>query len=369
MDPEYYDQEAADENRKAGAQTKKRGDLEKQAADHDVRAIKDEAAAASTTSESSRKSRITSAESNRAKAADLRKKAAAATIAASKHQIAAGKAQQDAGAERARRDKRAADKAKQAAREQQRVADRQRRERASFEGQVASGLRTLDATTRDLRAQTADLTGAIDASRRAAPNQITVLLIAGTPEGGATPLRIDREAREIDAKVQASLYRDRIKLEWIQATRVGDLISALNRYQPDVVHFSGHGSADSLLFEAPDGTPRALDGSELALLLQAAPKQIRLMVFNACKSADLASAATDWAEFSIGMERSIADDAAKEWAGQFYGSLASGVSVALAFRQATAQATVLTSVDAAGDPKLFQNHATYAEATVLVSPD
>lgn len=368
MDPEYYDRKAAEERKKAADQMKKRGDLEKQAAEYDGRALKDDAAARSASSESTRRSKQRSAENHRKRAAELRKKAAAAAIAAAKHEKAANKAQSDTSAERARREKRAADKAKRDARDAQRDAERQQRERAAWDRQVASDLRGLSATTGDLHAKTEDLAAAIDASRRAAPEQITVLLIAGTPEGGTSPLRLDREARETDANVQASRYRDQINLEWIQATRVGDLISALNRFEPDVVHFSGHGNTDSLLFESPDGTPRALDGADLALLLQAAPRPIRLMVFNACRSAQQAEAATDWSEFAIGMEHSIGDEAAKEWAGQFYGSLASGVTVALAFKQATAHATVLTSVDAPGAPQLFENATADAAATVLVSP-
>jgi hypothetical protein len=54
------------------------------------------------------------------------------------------------------------------------------------------------------------------------------------------------------------------------------------------------------------------------------------------------------------MERSIDDRAAKEWAGQFYGSLASGATLALAFKQATAHSAVLTSAEAAGEPQLYE---------------
>jgi hypothetical protein len=331
-------------------------------------ALKDDAAASATRSESTRKSKARSAETNRKKAVEFRAKAATATAAAGKAQAAATKAQQDAAAERSRRSKRAAEQTKRDDRAAQREVERQERQRKRADNEIASRLSGLDASTQALSVKTADLEAAIEASRRAAPHKITVLLIAGTPEGGSEPLRIDREARAIDAKVQASMYRDQIALEWIQATRVGDIIDALNRFSPAVVHFSGHGSADSLLFEAPDGTPHEVSGDRLALLLQAAPRPIRLMVFNACNSAEQARSATDWADFSIGMERSIGDDAAKEWAGQFYGSLGSGATIDLAFRQATAQATVLTSAHAAGDPQLFESEAADAKATVLVTP-
>ena len=354
---------------------KKRGDYEAQAARKEEDALKDDAAASSTSSDSTRRSKLRSAESHRKKALDLRKKAAAAGLAASKAQTAANKAQADAGAERRRRAKKDADAAKRDAAQQKRdanrarrIAEREARDRAAADRQVASDMSSLGSETVRLSARTAGLETALAESRRTAPRKVTVLLIAGTPEGGTLALRLDREAREIDLKVQSSAFRDHIELHWTQATQVRDLIDALNRYEPDMVHFFGHGAESDLLLDGPDGTPLALSGEQLATLLQTAPRRIRLMVFNACNSATQAEAATEWAEFAVGMDQPIGDDAAKEWAGQFYGSLASGQTLARAFAQATAQAEVLTSSASAGGPRLFDNGSSDPEATVLVSP-
>lgn len=374
MDPEYYDRKADSELKKVAAEMKKRGDYEAQAAREDEYAIKDDAAASSTSSDSTRRQKLRSAESHRKKAVDLRKKAAAAALAASKAQTAANKAQTDASAERQRRAKKEADAAKRDASQRKREADRARRiserqarDRVAAERRIVSDLSSLGSETARLSARTRGLEAALAESQRTAPQKVTVLLIAGTPEGGKEPLRIDREAREVDLKVQSSTYRDHIELRWIQATQVRDLIDALNRFQPDIVHFSGHGAESELLFEGPDGTPLALSGDQLATLLQTAPRRIRLMVFNACNSAAQAEAATQWAEFAIGMEQPIGDNAAKEWAGQFYGSLASGQTVERSFAQATAQAQVLTSVASSGGPRLFDNGTSNPAATVLVA--
>jgi hypothetical protein len=375
MEPEYYDRKAEGELKKVAAEGKKRGDYEAQAARKDEEALKDDAAASSTSSDSTRRSKLRSAESHRKKALDLRKKAAAAGLAASKAQTTANKAQADASTERRRRAKNDADAAKRDAAQQKRdaerarrIAERDARDRAAADRQVVSDMSSLGSETARLSARTAGLEAALAESQRTAPRKVTVLLIAGTPEGSTLPLRLDREAREIDLKVQSSAFRDHIKLCWMQATQVRDLIDALNRHRPEVVHFSGHGGESELLFEGPDGRPLAMSGEQLATLLQTAPRRIRLMVFNACNSATQAEAATEWAEFAVGMEQPIGDDAAKEWAGQFYGSLASGQTVAGAFAQATAQAEVLTSIASAGGPRLFDNGSSDPEATVLVSP-
>jgi hypothetical protein len=70
------------------------------------------------------------------------------------------------------------------------------------------------------------------------------------------------------------------------------------------------------------------------------------------------------------MERSIGDETAKEWAGQFYGSLAAGATIELAFRQAVAHATALAGSSAPlGAPQLHARAGVDAQVTVLVNPD
>lgn len=362
MDPEHYEKQAAKQREKAAKEMAKHASYEKQAADLDQKATREEAAASSSRSTATQRSKQRSAASHRKQAAALRQKAAGASRASADAQSSANDYQRKADDERARRSKNSANKAERDTRDAKRAAEREQRQRASIDRAVSTNIRALHARTDNLAA-------AIAQSRRDAPRKITVLLMAGTPEGGAQALRLDREGREIDAKVRAGKHRDQIELRWTHATQIRDIVDALNRYEPDVVHFSGHGGKGSLLFEGPDGTPQALSGDQLGLLLQAAPRAIRLVVFNACESADQALAAIGWSEFAIGMERSVNDEAAKEWAGQFYGSLAAGETVALAFRQATAHATVLTSEDAAGAPRLSERAGSDAEATVLVAPD
>jgi hypothetical protein len=363
VDPEYYERQAAAQLKKVATETARRADFETKAADLDEKALRAESAASSTSSDSTRRSKLRDAQRKRQDATRLRGKAAAATKAAGEAQTKATGFQGKARDERARRAKRATQQAQRDARNAERDAKRAEERRRRIDRDVATDIGQL-------RSKTDDLADRIAASRAAAPSKITVLLMAGTPEGGRMPLRLDRESREIDSKVRAGRYRDQIDLQATQATQVRDVIDALNRYRPDVVHFSGHGGDGALLFEGPNGAPQALAGDHLALLLQAAPKSIRLVVFNACHSADQAAAATDFAEFAIGMERSIDDQAAKEWAGQFYGSLAAGGTVDLAFRQARAHAVaVMGSEGAVGDPQLHVRPGMDAAFVVLVSPD
>lgn len=150
-------------------------------------------------------------------------------------------------------------------------------------------------------------------------------------------------------------------------TEIRDIIDGLNRFDPDVVHFSGHGDDHSLLFEGADGRPHELQDEQLALLLQVARRPIRLLLLNACLSAEQAALATDYVDAAIGMAESIADDTAKVFAGQFYGSLAAGNSLASAFEQARVQAHIVND-DEEGQPRLFTREGIDPSEIVLVAP-
>lgn len=363
MDPGHYDRQAAAQLKKVAAATKKSGELEKKAGDLDGKALRAEQAAQSTSSDSARKSKLRDAASKRKEAAALRIKAGAATTASAAAQAKADEFRAKAQEERDRRNKKEAQDAQRRAREAERQAQREQRSRDALDTAVSQDIGALHARTNDLEQRIAE-------SRRLAPEKITVLLMAGTTAGAEQALRLDRESREIDAKVRAGRYRDQIDLQYTHATQVRDIIDALNRHKPDIVHFSGHGDEASLLFDGRDGTPQELHGDQLALLLQAAPKPIRMLVFNACMSARQAAAAVDFADFAIGMERPISDAAAKDFAGQLYGSLAAGATVDLAFRQAVAHATATSgSAQAVGEPQLHVSPGASAEDTVLVAPD
>jgi hypothetical protein len=359
MDASYYDRKAAEEQGRLSKHLKDRAKHERAAANADKAGLKAEQGASQTKSPSLAKSKLREADRKRDAAVKSRERAAKASADAAASQRKVTEYETKAASERARQAKKGEAEQNRAAR---RAAEEQRR--AERERERLDRARTSEVA--DLRGRTTELESQLEAARRAAPSQITVLLLAGTPEGGRNPLRLDREIREIDTKVRLGEYRDQIRFQQAMATQVGDIIDALNRFDPDVVHFSGHGGGGSLLFEGADGRPHALRGENLAVLLQVARKPIRLVLFNACDSADQAVMATDFVDVAIGMDSSIGDDAAKVFAGQFYGSLAAGNSVGNAFAQAAAQSSVVS--DGSGDPQLFTGAQVDADQMILVAP-
>jgi len=97
------------------------------------------------------------------------------------------------------------------------------------------------------------------------------------------------------------------------------------------VHFSGHADATSLVFEKEDGTAWEVPLPAVAELLQR-KSAIRCVILNAC---DSAKALTEpISPFTIGMEDSIDDDAAIEFARGFYDGIATGLPIPEAFADA-----------------------------------
>lgn len=366
MDREYYERQADRERDRLSGHQQKVATADANIAKEEAAAGKADTAARGATSPSQQRSRQSEADRHRAAAArarDARAKASKAVGESQKKITDYEKRAREAQAKQDKKErderKRGEDRAKRSAAEAERARRREDQARSAREAAREREVVVLRERTEELEAN-------VRAARLAAPNHITVLFLAGTIEGGRQPLHLDREIREIDLKLRSSEYRDHVRFQTQQATQIRDIIDALNRYDPDVVHFSGHGDRSSLLFEGPDGRPRELKDQELALLLQVARKPIRVVVFNACLSAEQAALATDYVDAAIGMEEPINDATAKVFAGQFYGSLAAGNSLANAFRQAVVQARL--AEDDSGRPRLYVRDRLDPEELVLVAP-
>ena len=88
---------------------------------------------------------------------------------------------------------------------------------------------------------------------------VTILFLGANPDGSAR-LRLDREVREIRRALEQTALRERFRLETLWASSFEDLLDGLLRHAPAVVHFSGHGRPDALLFEGADGKASAVFG-------------------------------------------------------------------------------------------------------------
>ncbi|SRR6266487_5763039 len=165
--------------------------------------------------------------------------------------------------------------------------------------------------------------------------KVKVLFIAADPkEKGSQSLSLSEEIREITHKVRASTHRESLIFQQIWAARPNDLLQALNQHMPDIVHFSGHGSATGeLMFLGKQGQKHPISGTALEALFSALKDNIQVVLLNACYSEIQARAITNVINCAIGMRTGIGDEAAIVFSSAFYQAIGFGRSVQEAFDQ------------------------------------
>lgn len=161
----------------------------------------------------------------------------------------------------------------------------------------------------------------------------TILFLAANPKN-STQLRLDQEIKEIDSGLQLSKKRDKFQLETVLAATPRDLQRAMQRYKPQIVHFSGHGiGEEGLVLEDVTGQAKLVRGEGLARMFKGYVDrfQIECVVLNACYSKVQADAISQFVPYVVGMSQAIGDSAAREFAVGFYDSLGAGESIETAY--------------------------------------
>ncbi len=160
---------------------------------------------------------------------------------------------------------------------------------------------------------------------------ITVLFLAANP-GDTTRLRLDAESRAVDMVLRESEFRNLFRLEKQYAVHSADLMPLLLRFQPDIMHFSGHGlGEEGIILENDRGRAEAVSTAFLSGLLGIAGKKVRCVVLNACYSEVQAQAIASSVDCVVGLSGAAGDDAAIAFATAFYQALGYGQDVKTAF--------------------------------------
>lgn len=340
---------------------KKQAAEEKKVASAQKDAASKEQSASRTNSTSLAKSNLDGAKRKRDEANKARSKAAEFSTKAAKAQADVHKAQ-------TKLDKARADETKKQDAAAWSARSKQEREQRRAAQREASAQAQRDAEVAALGADVAE-TRAVLSSRpweTPPPEKVTVLFLSAEPTG-QDRLRIDREIRQVQQQVRSSELRDAMEFHIRPAARFTDLLQHLNEVEPDVVHFSGHGHNAGLALHDDHDQTHDLTAEQLGRLLSLAPNPLKLVVLNACNSAQLAEVAAQHAVGAVGMEQSIGDDSARLFAGQLYNSLGFGRTLGLAFEQAKFQ--VDASLDHwPGDAVLVMTEGADPNSYVVVSP-
>jgi WD40 repeat protein len=161
----------------------------------------------------------------------------------------------------------------------------------------------------------------------------TILILAANP-AGTSRLQLDKEIREIDEGLKRGNKREQFKLEQKWAVRQRDFYRAILDYQPQIVHFSGHGaSVDGIVLENEADEPAFLNADALASMFELfATKGVECVLLNACYSEVQAKAISQHVNYVIGMNRTIGDKAARAFSVAFYDAIAAGQQMEFAYK-------------------------------------
>jgi hypothetical protein len=186
-------------------------------------------------------------------------------------------------------------------------------------------------------------------------NNGTILFLAANPSDTAK-LQLDREFAQVFKNIGDN--RITYKLEAEFAVTASLLQTALLKYRPRIVHFSGHGlggtsatsdvtgtravgkmpsSQAGIVLQTLDGKSQLVSGVALASLFKTCMKifKLEVVVLNACSSEEQASAIFNaGVPFVIGMNAAVKDSAAIQFSAKFYEGLASQGNVEIAFELA-----------------------------------
>jgi hypothetical protein len=191
--------------------------------------------------------------------------------------------------------------------------------------------------------------------RQPEPEKLRVLYLTSSPNLD-DPLRVDAEVNNVLKRMRSVKHRDLIELHHRPAATPEDLLNGLNDLRPHVIHFSGHGNGDGLLFddaliETPIG--QMMDFTRLRRILEATNFPPTLLVLNACRSLEGAAVLLEAVPVLIAMPDSVADLSASLFAGHFYSAIGGAQSVG----HAVAQAREMIEQALPGEPDLIEIRA------------
>jgi hypothetical protein len=159
-----------------------------------------------------------------------------------------------------------------------------------------------------------------------------ILVLSANPKG-TKQLRLNEEIREIKEGLQLAKKRDSFKIESAEAVRDLDIHRSILNYEPQIIHFSGHGAGEEgLIFEDNTGQQKLVDAAALAGLFDLFADQVECVLLNACYSEIQAKAIAQHINYVIGMSQEIGDRAAIKFAVGFYDALGAGRSVEFAYK-------------------------------------
>lgn len=156
-----------------------------------------------------------------------------------------------------------------------------------------------------------------------------VLVIFSNPKNSLS-LRLGYEDRVINECIKLSKYRDNFSLDIRHAAQIDDVARSLLNEEYRIVHFSGHGTKDGLVFENESGKSQIVTVNAMADLLSSYSPPVECVLLNACNT--YVHKALN-VPYTIAMSDHISDLGAIEFARGFYDAIGAGKNIEFAYEE------------------------------------
>lgn len=150
-----------------------------------------------------------------------------------------------------------------------------------------------------------------------------ILFLTANPKNTSS-LRLEEEFKKVKDELSKTTARDSFQLFYESSVNIKTITSAMQKHKPEIVHFSGHGTGkNGIVVEDEIGNIVLFPTSGLEKMFKLFD-QVKCVLLNACYSKEQAQMISKHGIYVIGMNDTIEDEAAIDFAVGFYQSLGEG---------------------------------------------
>jgi len=146
----------------------------------------------------------------------------------------------------------------------------------------------------------------IEPNLKSSIEKLKILFLSASPDD-QRKLQTDHEFKIIKAELEKAKSRHAFELlnPGLAVTDLS-LMDELND-EPQILHFAGHGVTEGLVIVDDNNQTQVLPAKALRTLFQIGSEPIKLVILNACYSAEQAKVISEYGIFVIGMSSAIED--------------------------------------------------------------
>lgn len=153
-----------------------------------------------------------------------------------------------------------------------------------------------------------------------------ILFIASSPNDQSI-LNAGMEQRLIEEALQLSTQRDTFEISFKHGAKLATLTRELMQFEPQILHFTGHGDISGIAMEEDNGSTILVPNSSLERLFKLFKGKINCVILSSCYSSNQAEIISQQNMYVIGMNDTVGVVAATEFSKGFYQALGEGKSV------------------------------------------